>query len=82
MRKDNMTILLSRTDSIGDVILSIPVAGIIKEKYPDCRIVFLGKSYTKDIIMLSKHINKYIDWSKLEKLTIKEQINTLKKRKY
>lgn len=78
MKKDNMTILLSRTDSIGDVILSIPMAGILKKKFPDCRIIFLGKSYTKDIILLSKHIDKFIDWSKIEKLTTKEQINTLK----
>lgn len=73
---DNKTILLSRTDSIGDVVLSIPMAGIIKEKYPNAKIVFLGKSYTKDVILLSKHIDKFMDWSKIKLLSLSDQVDT------
>ncbi len=72
------TILLSRTDSIGDVILSIPMAGLLKEEFPNSKILFLGKSYTKDVIMLSKHIDKFINWSELENISIKEQISLFK----
>jgi len=75
---ESKTILLSRTDSIGDVILSLPMAGILKEKYPNCKIIFLGKSYTKDIILLSKHIDKFIDWSEIEKFTDNDQVSLLK----
>jgi len=57
-----MHILLSRTDSIGDVVLTLPLAGLIKEKYPDCRITFLGRTYTKDIIELSKFIDAFENW--------------------
>ncbi len=74
-----MNILLSRTDSIGDVILSLPMAGIIKEKYPDSKIIFLGKSYTKDVILSSKHIDKFINWSEIENISIDKQINMFKK---
>jgi heptosyltransferase-3 len=49
-------ILISRTDSIGDVILSLPMAGILKNKFPNATISFLGKNYTRDIINACTHI--------------------------
>ena len=42
-------ILIVRNDSIGDVVLSLPLAGLIKKHYPDCKITFLLRNYTKDI---------------------------------
>ncbi|MCK5856156.1 MAG: glycosyltransferase family 9 protein [Bacteroidales bacterium] len=71
-------ILISRTDAIGDVILTLPLAGIIKEYYPDSKILFLGKSYTKDIISISKHVDQFINWSDIDKLATNEQINVFK----
>ena len=53
----NFKILISRTDSIGDVILTLPMAGLIKKNYPDSVIFFLGRTYTKETIALSKHID-------------------------
>jgi ADP-heptose:LPS heptosyltransferase len=75
---ENKTILLSRTDSIGDVVLSLPMAGLIKEKYPNSKVLFLGKSYTKDIILCSKYIDKFINWSEIENLSLKQQISMFK----
>lgn len=56
------TIIISRTDSIGDVVLTLPMAGIIKAKYPDCRIIFLGRNYTRDVVALSKHVDQFASW--------------------
>ena len=44
------TFLLSRTDSIGDVVLTLPMCGWLKQHIPGARIIFLGKTYTKAII--------------------------------
>jgi heptosyltransferase III len=55
-------IIISRTDSIGDVMLTLPVAGFLKKLVPDCEIIFLGKTYTKDIVSSCKHIDHFIDW--------------------
>ncbi|MBP8822393.1 MAG: glycosyltransferase family 9 protein [Flavobacteriales bacterium] len=44
------TILLSRTDSIGDVVLSLPMATWLKQRYPAVRIVFLCKRYTAPVV--------------------------------
>jgi lipopolysaccharide heptosyltransferase II len=42
-------ILIVRNDNIGDVVLSLPLAGLIKKHYPDCKVTFLLRKYTKDI---------------------------------
>jgi ADP-heptose:LPS heptosyltransferase len=55
-------IIISRTDNIGDVVLTLPLAGIIKNKYPNCEILFLGKTYTQSIINSSIYIDQFINW--------------------
>ena len=76
--KKTQNILISRTDSIGDVILTLPIAGILKQKFPEAKIYFLGKTYTKPIIECANHIDEFINWSDLEILPINEQINLIK----
>lgn len=43
-------LLIVRTDRIGDVILSLPLAGIVKKHFPDCRITFALRNYTKHLV--------------------------------
>lgn len=71
-----MNILLSRTDSIGDVVLTLPLAGLIKEKYPESRIIFLGRTYTKEVIKLSQHIDAFENWDDYQSAE-KEQVKKL-----
>ena len=42
-------LLIVRTDRIGDVLLSLPLAGIVKKHYPECRITFLLRDYTRSL---------------------------------
>lgn len=71
-------ILISRTDSIGDVVLTLPMAGIIKRFMPKSRIVFLGRNYTKDVIGLSEHVDEFISYDELLKLPAAEKVNAFK----
>ncbi|MCH7516255.1 MAG: glycosyltransferase family 9 protein [Bacteroidetes bacterium] len=43
-------ILIIRTDRIGDVILSLPLAALIKKHFPECKVSFLLKEYAKDLV--------------------------------
>lgn len=43
-------LLIVRTDRIGDVVLTLPLAGIIKKYYPDCKITFLVRKYTESLV--------------------------------
>lgn len=67
------TFIISRTDSIGDVVLTLPLAGILKHYFSGCKIVFIGNSYTKTIIELSKSVDFFVDKQDLitQKLDLK-----------
>lgn len=54
-------IVLSRTDNLGDVVLTLPLAGLLKKQYPQAEIIFIGKKYTEAIIKSSKNIAVFID---------------------
>ena len=43
-------LLIVRTDRIGDVVLALPMAEIIKKYYPECKVTFLVKNYTESLV--------------------------------
>lgn len=61
MKNIPRNIIISRTDSIGDVILTLPVAAVLKKHFPGITIGFMGKSYTKPVIEACKHVDAFID---------------------
>jgi ADP-heptose:LPS heptosyltransferase len=56
-------VLISRIDSIGDVVLALPVAGELKRNFPGMRIALIGAAYTKAIVDACAHIDSFIDVS-------------------
>jgi len=53
-------LIINRNDAIGDVILTLPLATIIKQHNPNCRITFIGKPYTYPIISACNTIDEVI----------------------
>lgn len=76
---NNKTIIISRTDSIGDVCLSLPICRALKLRFPKVHLVFLGKSYTKDIIAACVYVDAFLNWDDLQQFPEKESIARLKK---
>ncbi|NCA74778.1 MAG: lipopolysaccharide heptosyltransferase family protein [Alphaproteobacteria bacterium] len=60
-----MRIILSRTDSIGDVVLTLPVAGVLKERFPGSTIIFIGRSYTRPVIEQCRYVDQFVDWDEI-----------------
>ena len=58
-------LLIVRTDRIGDVILSLPLAEIVKRHFPKCKVTYLLREYTKSLA----HKHPFID----EILLLKEE---------
>src|SRR5579872_7370078 len=58
------TFIISRTDAIGDVVLTLPVAGVLRSLYPRSRILFLGRAYTEAVIRACEHVDDFLDWDK------------------
>jgi lipopolysaccharide heptosyltransferase II len=50
-------ILIVRTDRIGDVVLTLPLASILKNKFPGTNISFLLRAYTKSLAENNININ-------------------------
>jgi ADP-heptose:LPS heptosyltransferase len=48
--KPPFKILLVRTDRIGDVVLSLPMAEIIKKKYPQSKVAYFIREYTSTLL--------------------------------
>jgi len=56
-----MKIIISRTDNLGDVLLTLPLAGFLKRENPSIIIYFIGKSYTRPLIECSGAIDFFLD---------------------
>ena len=68
-------ILISRTDAIGDVVLTLPLAAILRRHFPDAVIGFLGKSYTRPVIECCSAIDRFADVDDF----LQENVHTLRK---
>ena len=72
-------IIISRIDKIGDVVLTLPLAGYLKKKFPESQLIFLGRKYTKPIIDSCTNIDEFLDWDYLEELPFKKRLNVFKR---
>jgi ADP-heptose:LPS heptosyltransferase len=71
-------IIISRVDNLGDVVLTLPVAGVLKKLYPDCRIIFLGKNYSRALIGSSNNIDDFIAWDEIRDLRPSGQVRAFR----
>ncbi len=54
-------IISTRGHKMGDVIFSLPIATLLKQRFPDIVIGFIGTSYTKAIIEACSSIDFFIE---------------------
>ena len=57
------TFIISRTDAIGDVVLTLPVAGRLKQLYPGCQVVLLGRSYTAAVAAACPWVDEFLEFN-------------------
>lgn len=69
----NKTFLISRTDAIGDVVLTLPLCGWLKKNIEGARVLFLGRTYTRAVINSCPEVDAFINWDELNKLSNLEQ---------
>jgi len=71
-------IIISRADSIGDVILTLPMCGWIKKHLPNSTVLFLGRTYTRAIADACEHIDEFIDWDEIDGESPGEQLEVIR----
>lgn len=77
LNKNIKHIVVSRTDSIGDVILTLPICHWLKENFKNVKISFLAKDYVRDVILTYQCIDEFISFEELmtsDKASIQNQL--------
>jgi ADP-heptose:LPS heptosyltransferase len=74
-----MRYLLARTDNIGDVVLSLPVATLLKKHYgTEAQIIYLARDYTKAVVEACPEVDEFISHDYLKSLSEEDAIAYLK----
>ncbi len=77
--KKNNNILIVRTDRIGDVVLTLPLAEKIKNHNPDAKVVYMVSEYTKPVVELNRFVDKIIT---VDNLSFWNLLRIIKKEKF
>ena len=62
-------IIISRTDNIGDVVFTLPIATLLKQHYPNCIVSFLTRDYVQSIVTACFDVDHFISWDELKNLS-------------
>lgn len=83
MSEEPKNILIVRTDRIGDLILTLPLAGLIKKQYPDSKVSFLVREYTKNIVNNHPFIDEVLVLKEVNgNVSLSDNINLIKQRNF
>ncbi len=74
----SQTLLVSRTDAIGDVVLTLPVCGQLKRMFPGCRVVLIGRTYTAAVAAACPWIDDFLNVDELLRLPASAQVAALR----
>lgn len=58
--------VISRTDSLGDVLLTLPMAAALKAQVPGAWVGFVGSGYTRPLVAACSHVDAFLDWRELQ----------------
>jgi ADP-heptose:LPS heptosyltransferase len=61
-------ILISRTDAIGDVCLTLPVCQALEAAFPNCELTYLCRSYTRAVVACFEPIDQVLLLEELQQL--------------
>jgi ADP-heptose:LPS heptosyltransferase len=70
-------IIVSRTDSIGDVVLTLPFCVWIKNHFQEASLVYLCKGYTKSVVECFVPVDEILPLEDLEQMTKDERKQAL-----
>jgi heptosyltransferase-3 len=67
-------ILISRTDSIGDVMLTLPMCVWLKDHFVDVELIYLGRAYTQPVVECFSVVDRFVDWENVSALPTAEKL--------
>jgi heptosyltransferase III len=64
----HVRILVSRTDRIGDMVLTLPLCALLKTRL-GAEVIVLGRGYTRPVLDASPYVDVALEWDELEQAT-------------
>lgn len=82
--KKKRRILITRTDRIGDVILSTPLIREVKRHFADSYLAVMVNPYTKDVLLNNPNVDSIIldEPTDVEKYSFFDQVKILRKHRF
>ena len=74
-----MHIALARSDNMGDLLFSLPLAASLKKHIPNTKITLIARNYVKDIADASPYIDAFLSHENLLKMQKDDAANYIKK---
>ncbi|MES2741827.1 MAG: glycosyltransferase family 9 protein [Pseudomonadota bacterium] len=62
-------VLICRTDNIGDVVLTLPLAAFLKRQHPGLRVDFLCRAYAAPVVRQCRFVDQVVALESLDDLT-------------
>jgi ADP-heptose:LPS heptosyltransferase len=81
MKKQPEHILISRTDAIGDTVLTLPLAYTLKQKFPNVKITWIGRTYTQAVIQACGYVDGFLNIDEFDLENNHAFVDELKKQK-
>lgn len=79
MRPSDRCVLVSRVDAIGDVLLTLPLARVLKDQGLAKRVVFLVKEYTRPVVQACSYVDDILSWDEHSSLSCGESVRDLRR---
>jgi heptosyltransferase-3 len=55
-------IVISRIDGRGDVVMTLPLIGLLRERWPDTELCFLGGRHAAAIVTACANVDRFAEW--------------------
>ena len=77
MKPDFAHVLITRTDNIGDVVLTLPLAGWLKQRFPHIRISFLCREYAAPMVRCCKALDAVVAVEQIQDMTAELKLSDI-----
>lgn len=71
-------VIIAKTGHLGDVIISLPMATVLKRYFPQCQVIFLATGAACKIAEMSPHVDEVYAWENIHQQNKAQAVAALK----
>lgn len=74
----NKRILIPKVNQVGDVVLALPLASVLKQADSSVYIMFMGRGYTQALIEQYADVDEFVDWDDIYQANEQQAIEKIR----